>query len=130
MSLLTIGLVGLGGAVGTLIRYGAGLIVAKKNKPSYLATLAVNLTGCFFIGLLLGLGWQDKHEAMYAFAATGILGGLTTYSTLNVQKATMQRTSSRRTLWSYLLSTYAGGALLTAAGAAVSHYSIGYLITT
>ncbi len=130
MSLLTIGLVGLGGAIGTLIRYGAGRLAARKNKPSYLATLTVNLSGCFLIGLLIGLGWQDQHEAMYAFAATGVLGGLTTYSTLNVQKATMARTSSRKELGLYLLSTYAGGVLLTAAGAAVSHFSIGYLITT
>ncbi len=130
MSLLTIGLVGLGGAIGTLIRYGAGRLAARKNKPSYLATLTVNLTGCFLIGLLIGLRWQDQHEAMYAFAATGVLGGLTTYSTLNVQKATMARTSSRKALGLYWLSTYAGGVLLTAAGAAVSHFSIGYLITT
>ncbi|WP_027084178.1 fluoride efflux transporter FluC [Cohnella panacarvi] len=130
MSLLTIGLVGLGGAIGTLIRYGVGWLATRKNKPSYLATLTVNLSGCFFIGLLLGLGWQDKHEALYAFAATGVLGGLTTYSTLNVQKATMRRTSSRKTLGLYLLATYAGGALLTAAGAMVSHFVIGYLITT
>ena len=130
MSLLTIGLVGLGGAIGTVIRYGAGWLAIRRNKPSYLATLAVNLSGCFFIGLLLGLGRQDKHEALYAFAATGVLGGLTTYSTLNVQKATMRRTSSRKTLGAYLLATYAGGALLTAAGAMVSHFVIGYLITT
>ncbi|MBO9598885.1 MAG: CrcB family protein, partial [Cohnella sp.] len=108
----------------------AGLLAARKNKPTYLATLAVNLTGCFFIGLLLGIGWQDKHEAIYAFAATGILGGLTTYSTLNAQKATLPGTVSRKTLALYLFATYAGGALLTAAGAAVCHFSIGYLITT
>ena len=130
MSLLTIGLIGIGGAIGTLIRYGAGLLAARKNKPTYLATLAVNLSGCFVIGLLLGLGWQAKHETIYAFVATGILGGLTTYSTLNVQKATMPRTSSRKTLALYLFATYAGGALLTAAGAAVCHFGIGYLFTT
>ncbi|MFC5532292.1 fluoride efflux transporter FluC [Cohnella yongneupensis] len=125
MSLHTIGLVGAGGVIGTLLRYGAGLFAAKYGKPAFLATLAVNLIGCFFIGLLIGLGWHEKHEAGYSFAATGILGGLTTYSTLNVQKATMRETASRLTVWTYLIATYAGGVLLTAAGV-----SVGYLITT
>lgn len=130
MSLLTLGLVGVGGAIGTLIRYGAGLVAIRYSKPAFLATLAVNLIGCVFIGLLLGLGWQERHEAIYAFAATGILGGLTTYSTLNVQKATLPQSASRKALRLYLLGTYAGGALSTAAGAWVSHFSFGYLITT
>lgn len=130
MNLLMIGLVGIGGAIGSLIRYGAGRLATKAGKPTFMATLTVNLTGCFFIGLLLGLGWQAKHEAIYALAATGILGGLTTYSTLNVQKATMPRTESRKTIGLYLLATYAGGALFTAAGVGVSHFGTGNLIIT
>lgn len=114
-------LVGLGGAIGTLLRYGAGAWAVKHRKPAFLSTLAVNLAGCFAIGLLIGLGWPDRHGAAYAFAATGILGGLTTYSTLNVQKATLRKTASRKTTVSYLIATYAGGLLFTAAGVGVSY---------
>ncbi len=118
MSLLNVCLVGAGGMLGTLLRYGAGLVAAKRGKPPFLATLAVNLVGCFLMGLLIGLGWQATEE--YAFAATGILGGLTTYSTLNVQKTTMKGAQTRKTIVLYLIATYAGGLLTTAAGVAVS----------
>lgn len=121
MSLTTLLLVGLGGMLGTLLRYGAGWWAAKQGKPAFLATLAVNLAGCFAIGLLLGLGWPVRHETAYAFAATGILGGLTTYSTLNVQKAMLRKATSRKTIAIYLIATYAGGLLFTAAGAGVSY---------
>ncbi|MFD0671866.1 fluoride efflux transporter FluC [Cohnella sp. GCM10027633] len=124
MNVPTVLLIGLGGTIGTLLRYGAGVWVAKQGKPGFLATLAVNLVGSFAIGLLLGLGWPDRHEEAYAFAATGILGGLTTYSTLNVQKATLRKTASRKTIVTYLIATYAGGIGFTAAGVGVS-----YLIT-
>lgn len=120
MSLLNVCLVGAGGMLGTLLRYGAGVVAAKRGKPPFLATLAVNLVGCFLMGLLIGLGWQTSEERAYAFAATGILGGLTTYSTLNVQKTTMKSAETHKTIVLYLIATYAGGLLMTAAGVAVS----------
>lgn len=120
MSLLNVCLVGAGGVIGTLARYAAGLLAAKLGKPGFLATLAVNLVGCFFMGWCIGLGWQRTEEHAYAFAATGILGGLTTYSTLNVQKTTLQGAATRKTIVLYLIGTYAGGLLMTAAGVAVS----------
>lgn len=109
-------LVGAGGAIGTLIRYGVGRAMAAKSKPSHYGTLIVNIVGSFAMGLLLGFGWERDHDAVYAFAAVGMLGGLTTYSTLNVQKASMLRDGARRPLAIYLAATYVGGFAATAAG--------------
>lgn len=120
MSLLNVCLVGAGGVIGTMLRYGAGLVATKLGKPGFFATLGVNLVGCFFMGVCIGLGWQRTEEHAYAFAATGILGGLTTYSTLNVQKTTLKGAESSKTIVLYLIATYAGGLLMTAAGVAVS----------
>mgnify|MGYP001194421705 CR=1 FL=1 len=111
-------LVGLGGAAGTLLRFGVGRWFSSKDKPGFYGTLAVNLAGSLALGLFIGLGLEQRNAAAYAFAGIGFLGGLTTYSTLNVQKATMLRggAAARRTLIVYLAATYAGGLALTAAG--------------
>lgn len=111
-----IGLVGAGGAIGTLLRYGVGRWVTGKGKPPFYGTLIVNLIGSFAMGLLIGLNWESSNRADFAFAGIGVLGGLTTYSTLNVQKAMLWREGSRRTLALYTGATYLGGWILTAAG--------------
>ncbi|MBB6671112.1 fluoride efflux transporter FluC [Cohnella nanjingensis] len=110
------GLVGLGGTIGALLRYGASRYAAlRKSKPHY-ATLAVNVCGSLAMGILAGLDWRDDQPATYAFLGTGILGGLTTYSTLNVQKATMRREGRGRQLAGYAAATYLGGWAAFAAG--------------
>jgi len=119
------GLVGIGGSLGTLIRYGIGRWALAKRKPSFYGTLIVNLAGPFAMGVLIGLRQEQEHAAMYALAGIGILGGLTTYSTLNVQKATMRRDGSKRTLAYYLAATYFGGFGLTAIGV-----GLGYILHT
>jgi len=109
-------LVGIGGAAGTLLRYFAGRFFAARKKPNYAGTLTVNLVGSLAMGLLIGLGWERENGAAYAFAGIGVLGGLTTYSTLNVQKATLSRAGAGRTLALYLAATYVGGFASTALG--------------
>jgi len=115
-------LVGAGGAAGTLLRYGVGRLFASKRKPAYFGTLAVNLSGSLAMGVLIGLGLEERNAAAYALAGIGFLGGLTTYSTLNVQKATLSRDGKRRTLVPYLAATYLGGFALTALGVALGVY--------
>jgi fluoride exporter len=118
-------LVGAGGAIGTLIRYGVGRSVIAKAKPSFYGTLIVNLTGSFVIGLFIGLRLEQEYYAAYALMGIGFLGGLTTYSTLNVQKAMMSASESRRVLAIYVGTTYVGGFILTAAGV-----GLGYVLYT
>jgi CrcB protein len=115
-------LVGIGGAAGTLLRYGVGRLLLAKNKPGYYGTLSVNLAGSLAMGLLIGLRLEQENAAAYALAGIGFLGGLTTYSTLNVQKATLSGSGSRRTLTLYLGATYIGGLGATALGFALGTY--------
>ncbi len=82
--LLPIALIAVGGAAGTLARYGVSLACARAgerlNFP--LATLAVNLLGCFLIGLLNGL-FLDRLSVrpdVRAALVVGFLGGFTTFS--------------------------------------------------
>jgi fluoride exporter len=73
-------LVGLGGALGSMLRYAAYLFITTKHFPA--ATFAVNILGSFIIGLLLALSVKDELflNNWKLFLATGICGGFTTFS--------------------------------------------------
>lgn len=109
-------LVGSGGAAGALARYGAGRWVARRGWRAFYATLAVNLAGSFAAGFLLGAQVRSEQPNLYALIGTGFLGGLTTFSTLNVQKASLAAEGQGRTLAKYAAATYAGGWAFVAAG--------------
>ena len=77
-------LVALGGALGAVLRYWIGNAVqgASSLQAFPLGTLVVNVSGCFVMGLVAGLG--DRHGYLTAewraFVAVGVLGGFTTFS--------------------------------------------------
>ena len=75
----------LGGGLGALSRYGASLLAVKIFGSRFpWGTLAVNLVGCFFIGLAFALAERGSgmmSPSMRLFFVTGYLGGLTTFST-------------------------------------------------
>src|SRR5262249_36337158 len=78
-------LVAVGGAIGTLLRYHISLAM-RELLPSYAAsgTLVVNVIGSLAIGYLLGLSHEAKSlsDATRLLVVVGILGGLTTFSSL------------------------------------------------
>jgi len=78
-------LVMLGGSIGALSRYGASLLAVKLFGSRFpWGTLAVNLVGCFFIGIAFALAERGSGSigpSMRLFFVTGYLGGLTTFST-------------------------------------------------
>ncbi len=76
-------IVGLGGALGSIARYGLqGLVQRRMNSPFPFGTLAVNMLGCFAIGVIIHLV-EDRSMVGpngRLFVAVGILGGFTTFS--------------------------------------------------
>ena len=78
-------LVGFGGAIGSMLRYAATLLLNSKYFPY--ATLAVNIIGSFIIGLVFAL--SIKHEDFLnnwkLFLATGICGGFTTFAAFSLE---------------------------------------------
>jgi CrcB protein len=78
-------LIALGGALGTLARYGTHVLARTVGERADfpVATLTVNLVGCFAIGLLQGLlleRWPVREEYRL-MVVVGFLGGFTTFST-------------------------------------------------
>ncbi|WP_029417765.1 fluoride efflux transporter CrcB [Brevundimonas bacteroides] len=86
-------IVGLGGALGSMARYGAGLAAARLAPGAAWpwATLSVNAIGGLLMGLLVG--WLAQRgqgsEAYRLFAAVGVLGGFTTFSAFSLETVQM-----------------------------------------
>ena len=77
-----------GGAAGTGARYLLSTWALTALGASFpWGTLAVNLIGSFFMGLLVPIGHGSPHLTATARLAltTGVLGGFTTYSAFNEQ---------------------------------------------
>ncbi|RWU82990.1 CrcB family protein [Janibacter hoylei PVAS-1] len=73
----TLAAVAAGGAIGSLGRWAAALAAGG----SHTATLLVNVTGAFTLGVLVvWLGRGTVHPLARPFLAVGLLGGWTTYS--------------------------------------------------
>ncbi len=76
---------GLGGFAGTALRYATGRLAHWMNPASLFpwGTFAVNIVGCFAIGVLFGLVEQRNALApsMQTLLITGFCGGFTTFST-------------------------------------------------
>jgi CrcB protein len=77
--------VGLGGFLGTVARYGLTGLVHRHYKGLLPAgTLAVNVLGCLAIGAVMGLV-EDRAlltPDARRFLVVGFLGGFTTFSAL------------------------------------------------
>lgn len=80
--------VALGGMIGSVTRYGVG-VLAVRRWGSYwpMATLAVNIVGCFAIGYLVTKakkeGWLNSEWEIGL--RSGFLGGLTTFSAFGLE---------------------------------------------
>lgn len=87
-------LVAAGGAIGSMARYGLGVLAgrAAPNAGWPVGTLAANVIGGLLMGLLVGwLAFRGgaQQEAVRLFAAVGVLGGFTTFSSYSLEAAQM-----------------------------------------
>jgi len=78
-------LVALGGAIGSLARYGVGLAAARWFGLAFpWGTLAVNIVGGLAMGLLAARVGPEQ-ESVRLFLGVGLLGGFTTFSAFSLE---------------------------------------------
>jgi CrcB protein len=78
--------VGVGAALGAWLRWGLGLWLNSAQAAMPFGTLAANLGGGFLIGLALAyFSGASVPTEWRLFVVTGILGGLTTFSTFSAE---------------------------------------------
>ncbi len=81
------GLIGIGAALGALLRWGLALWLNPLFAAFAFGTLVANYLGCFIIGIVTALIWQFpqiSHE-WRLFLITGFLGSLTTFSSFTAE---------------------------------------------
>ena len=99
-------LVGLGGGVGSILRYLTSVVVAKYFHSLFpLSTFAANFVGCLIIGLLIGLfdKFQLVDSDLRLLLITGFCGGYTTFSAFAAENLTLFQSGNYATAILYIL---------------------------
>ncbi len=96
--------VGIGAALGALLRWRLGIWFNPLFAPIPMGTLAANLLGGFLAGLCLEFFTRnaDVSPELRLAATTGFLGGLTTFSTFSAETASL--ILRRDFLWSAVIA--------------------------
>lgn len=123
-----VGLVFVGGTVGTAARYAAGAMLGSWGAwPA--ATFSVNVAGAFLLGVLLeALGRRGAdiggRQRIRLLGGVGFLGAFTTYSTLAVDTVVLVRDAYASVSAAYAVGTVVAGFLATMLGiwAAAAHH--------
>ncbi len=95
----------LGGGIGAVLRYLTGVFAVRflsVNLP--VATFAVNIVGCFILGLLFAF-FIDRPEintSLKLALTAGFCGGLTTFSTFSLELFEMLKNAQYMQVLVYL----------------------------
>lgn len=106
-------LVAAGGAIGSVARYGLGVAAGRwaPNAGWPAGTFAANVAGGLLMGLLVGwLAFRGgaQQEAVRLFAAVGVLGGFTTFSSFSLDVVTLVERGAVATAALYVFVSVAG----------------------
>ena len=113
-----IAIVGAGSFIGGAARYLVSLVMKGVSKGFPWATLAVNILGCFLIGLLWGFFSRGAGEgsSWALFLTVGVCGGFTTFSTFSKEALMMLQSGSIWGFAAYVAVSVIAGIALVALG--------------
>lgn len=117
--------IAVAGAAGALARYGlSGLMHRFLGAGFPWGTLAVNLAGCFLLGLLLEVSRQSGwvSPGFRTVAGIGFLGAFTTFSTFGVETYRSLESGDWLVAALNVLANVIGGLLLVAAGSSLARF--------
>ena len=96
-------LVALGGALGSMARYGLSLMASLLSVSGLWATLTANGLGSFLIGMRFALLKGDA----YLLTAVGFCGGFTTFSTFSLQSVELLQSGQKGLAALYIMGSLA-----------------------
>jgi CrcB protein len=103
-------LVGLGGALGAMSRFGCQYLSPMMSRENFYPTLTVNLIGCFVIGVVWAL--LNHYQAppwINRLLVTGFLGGFTTFSSFALDATNLAAGNRLTTALLYVGISVIGG---------------------
>lgn len=118
VDLAALATVALGGVIGSLGRYAVGAALPHSPGSIPWATLVVNVTGAFAMGLLVAylVDRPGVHRLARPFVGVGVLGGWTTFSALAVDVVQLGEADQVQAALAYVTVTFLVGTLAVAAG--------------
>jgi CrcB protein len=117
MNVMTILMIALGGAAGSVSRYGLGMLVQRGTQAAFpVGTLTVNLVGCVIAGVAakILMGAQANPD-LRALVIVGFCGGFTTFSAFSLEVVGL----AQRGEWLLAAGYVAASLVLCLAGTAI-----------
>ena len=123
----TLGAISVGGAFGTLARYGLGVAFPAAPTAFPLTTFVINCVGSLLIGVLMVLVTEvyETHPLVRPFVGVGILGGFTTFSTYAVDIQRLVDNRAPGTALAYLAATLLAAIVAAWIGLAATRRLVG-----
>ena len=117
--------VGLGGGLGSVLRWWIGVIVGERYHGEFpLGTFLINISGAFpmgYLSLLFAVDWHTRHgTVLTALCLTGIIGGYTTFSSMQMDAAKLAGARGSVRAASYLGLSVVAGLLAAGLGGALA----------
>jgi fluoride exporter len=100
-------LVGIGGALGAMCRFGISMLLPTPSNGFPYATLLINLLGSFILGLIMVK--LNSQNLAYNFWAIGICGGFTTFSTYSKESVQLLQNGKTLEAFIYIVVSVLGG---------------------
>jgi len=125
MRLIDVIWVGLGGGLGTVARWWIGRVVGERYHGDFpVQSFVINISGAFAMGylsVLFGVDWRDRYgTALNSLVLTGVLGGYTTFSSMQLDAARLAGKERSNLAAIYLLASVSTGLLAAILGAALA----------
>jgi CrcB protein len=117
----TIFLVGLGGALGSILRYVTVGLTNKYFQGSFpLATLAINILGSLLIGLFIGIiaKYYPDNQPLRFLLIVGFCGGFTTFSSFASENYSLFQNGQQFLAYLYIIVSV----VLTIAAVGIGNY--------
>ncbi|NDV45858.1 fluoride efflux transporter CrcB [Paludibacter sp. 221] len=101
-------LVGIGGGVGSILRYLTNVVVEKYFHSHFpLATFIVNMIGSFLIGLIFGLFIKQGlvNQDLKHLLIAGFCGGFTTFSAFALENFNLFHSGQPMLAFAYIAAS-------------------------
>ena len=109
-------LIGTFGLLGVFARYGTNSLAVSLGYDFPAATIAINILGSFFIGIIYVAGAKSFSGDLNLALMTGLMGGFTTFSAFSLDAVSFFNAGRYMTGGLYILSSVGGGIVATFLG--------------